>query len=62
MGRARVLAVLPLAAPGLATVAQAVGEALGLRLWQQTEQFGSAPLYVVEGGYIWANDAGACIS
>ena len=58
MGRARVLAVLPPAAPGLAPVAQAVRVAW----WRQTVQFSSAPLQVGEGRYIWANDTVARIS
>ena len=43
-------------------MAQAVGGYSGSDCGSRTDQFGAAPLYVVEGGYLWANDAGDCIS
>jgi hypothetical protein len=39
-----------------------LGVLFGLRLRQETEQFGSASLNVGEGGHVGANDAGACAS
>jgi hypothetical protein len=39
-----------------------LGALLALRWQRETEQFGSASLYVGEGGYVRADYAGACVS